>query len=60
MRVSTPVRATGVQTLWRPDDWNATFYGKKALPTDIFVRMVVQNKAADKLLAQVTAAAKKK
>jgi hypothetical protein len=23
MRVSTPVQATGVQALWRPDDWNA-------------------------------------
>ena len=23
LRVSTPVRATGVQALWRPDDWNA-------------------------------------
>ena len=42
------------------DDWNATFYGKKVQPTDIFVRMNVHNKAADKLLAQVTAAASKK
>jgi lipid-binding SYLF domain-containing protein len=42
------------------DDWNATFYGKKVQPTDIFVRMNVHNKAADKLLAQVTAAAGKK
>jgi cytochrome c len=23
MHVSTPVRATGVQSVWRPDDWNA-------------------------------------
>jgi cytochrome c len=23
MNVSTPVRATGVQSVWRPDDWNA-------------------------------------
>ena len=42
------------------DDWNASFYGKKVLPPDILVRMSVQNKAADKLLAQVTAAAAKK
>ena len=37
-----------------------TYYGKKVLPPDIFVRMNVHNKAADKLLAQVTAAAGKK
>ena len=41
------------------DEWNASFYGKKVLPPDILVRMNVQNKAADKLLSQVTAAAKK-
>jgi lipid-binding SYLF domain-containing protein len=41
------------------DDWNAEFYGKKVLPPDILVRANVHNKAADKLLAQVTAAAKK-
>jgi hypothetical protein len=23
MRVSTPVEATGVQAVWRPNDWNA-------------------------------------
>jgi lipid-binding SYLF domain-containing protein len=42
------------------DDWNASFYCKKVLPPDILVRASVRNKAADKLLAQVTAAAKKK
>jgi len=42
------------------DDWNASFYGKKVLPPDILVRASVHNKAADKLLAQVTAAASKK
>jgi len=42
------------------DDWNASFYGKKVLPPDILVRASVQNAAADKLLAQVGAAAGKK
>ena len=42
------------------DDWNASFYGKKVLPPDILVRASVQNAAADKLLAQVAAAASKK
>jgi lipid-binding SYLF domain-containing protein len=42
------------------DDWNASFYGKKVLPPDILVRVDVQNKMADKLLAQVTAAAARK
>ena len=42
------------------DDWNSEFYGKKVLPPDILVRANVHNKAADKLLAQVTAAAGKK
>ena len=42
------------------DDWNASFYGKKVLPPDILVRRDVQNKMADKLLAQVAAAADKK
>ena len=42
------------------DDWNEQFYGKKVLPPDILVRASVHNKAADKLLAQVTAAATKK
>jgi lipid-binding SYLF domain-containing protein len=42
------------------DDWNSEFYGKKVLPPDILVRGSVHNKAADKLLAQVTAASNKK
>jgi lipid-binding SYLF domain-containing protein len=42
------------------DDWNASFYGKSVLPPDILVRASVHNEAADKLLAQVTAAANKK
>ena len=42
------------------DDWNASFYGKKVLPPDILVRASVHNEAADKLLAQVSAAANKK
>jgi lipid-binding SYLF domain-containing protein len=41
------------------DDWNDAYYGKKVLPPDILVRMSVSNKQADKLIAQVTAAAKK-
>jgi SH3 domain-containing YSC84-like protein 1 len=41
------------------DDWNSEFYGKKVLPPDILVRASVHNKAADKLLAQAAAAAKK-
>jgi lipid-binding SYLF domain-containing protein len=41
------------------DEWNDAYYGKKVLPPDILVRMSVSNKQADKLLAQVTAAAKK-
>jgi len=42
------------------DDWNASFYGKKVLPPDILVRTSVHNAAADKLLAQVSAAATEK
>jgi len=42
------------------DDWNASFYGKNVLPPDILVRTMVHNPAADKLLAQVSAAASKK
>jgi len=42
------------------DDWNASFYGKSVLPPDILVRASVHNNTADKLLAQVTAAANKK
>ncbi len=38
------------------DDWNASFYGKRVLPPDILVRASVHNEAADKLLAQVSAA----
>ncbi len=41
------------------DDWNEQFYGKKVLPPDVLVRASVHNKAADKLLAAVTAATKK-
>ena len=41
------------------DDWNASFYGKDVLPPDILVRASVHNAAADRLLAQVSAAAKK-
>ena len=42
------------------DDWNSSFYGKPVLPPDILVRASVRNPAADKLLAQVGAAAGKK
>lgn len=42
------------------DDWNASYYGKKVLPPDILVRTSVHNAAADKLLAQVAAAAGRK
>src|SRR5512136_2570549 len=42
------------------DDWNASFYGRKVLPPDVLVRMSVHNGSADRLLAQVSAAAKKK
>ena len=42
------------------DDWNEKFYGKKVLPPDILVRASVHNKAADKLISQITAAANKK
>ena len=42
------------------DDWNQAYYGKKALPPDILVRMSVSNKNADGLLAKVTAATAKK
>lgn len=40
------------------DDWNQAYFGKRVLPPDILVRMDVQNTGADKLLAQVAAAAK--
>ncbi len=39
------------------DDWNAAFFGKKVLPPDILVRMNVQAKGAEKLLADVAKAA---
>jgi len=42
------------------DDWNAAYYGKKALAPDILVRASAHNKQADKLLADVAAAAKRK
>ena len=42
------------------DDWNEKYFGKKVLPPDILVRGAVHNKAADKLISQVTAAANKK
>ena len=42
------------------DDWNASFYGKSVLPSEILVQASVHNEAADKLLAQVSAAANKK
>ena len=39
------------------DDWNSAYYGKKVLPPDILVRMDVQAKGAEKLLADVAKAA---
>ena len=41
------------------DDWNQAYYGKPVTQPDILVRMSVHNKGADKLIAQLTAAAKK-
>jgi lipid-binding SYLF domain-containing protein len=41
------------------DDWNAAYYGKKLLPPAILVRGGAHNKLADKLLADVAAAARK-
>ena len=38
------------------DDWNKAYYGKSVQPTDILVRGSVQNKGADKLLADVAKA----
>jgi lipid-binding SYLF domain-containing protein len=40
------------------DDWNDAYYGKKVLAPDIIVRGAAHNKAADKLLADITKAAK--
>jgi lipid-binding SYLF domain-containing protein len=42
------------------NDWNNAYYGKSVLAPDVLVKGSVQNKQADKLLAQVTAAAAKK
>ncbi len=39
------------------DDWNSAFYGKSVLPPDILVRMNVQAKGAERLLAAVAKAA---
>jgi lipid-binding SYLF domain-containing protein len=42
------------------NDWNEVYYNKKGiLPPDILVRMSAHNKGADKLVAEVTRAAKK-
>jgi lipid-binding SYLF domain-containing protein len=40
------------------DDWNEAYYGKKVQSPDILIRMSVQNAGADKLLAEITKAAK--
>jgi len=40
------------------DDWNNAYYGKKVLAPDIVVRGAAHNPAADKLLADITKAAK--
>jgi lipid-binding SYLF domain-containing protein len=42
------------------NDWNEVYYNKKGiLPPDILVRMSAHNKGADKLIAEVSRAAKK-
>jgi len=41
------------------DDWNAAYYGKKALAPDILIRANVHNAQADKLLGMVAGASKK-
>ena len=42
------------------NDWNEVYYNKKGiLPPDILVRMSAQNKGANKLIAEVSRAAKK-
>jgi len=41
------------------DDWNEAYYGKKVQSPDILVRMSVHSNQADKLLADVAAAAKR-
>ena len=40
------------------DDWNHAYYGKKVLAPDVLVRASAHNKGADKLLAEITRAAK--
>jgi lipid-binding SYLF domain-containing protein len=35
------------------DEWNSAYYGKPVQPVDILIRGAVQNKGADKLLADV-------
>ncbi len=40
------------------NDWNKAYYGKSVLAPDILVRGNVHNKGADKLLGEVTRAAK--
>ena len=42
------------------DEWNQAYYGKRVQPTDILVRGSVQNKGADKLLADVARVAGRK
>ena len=41
------------------DDWNQAYYGQNVLATDILVRMSIRATGADKLLADVAAAASK-
>jgi lipid-binding SYLF domain-containing protein len=40
------------------DDWNKAYYGKAIRPTDIFIKQVVKNPAADELRRVVTRAEK--
>ena len=40
------------------DDWNQAYYGKKVTSPDILVRMSVHAKGADKLIADISKAAK--
>ena len=42
------------------DDWNKAYYGKAVLAPDIITRGGVHNKQADKILADITKAAKAK
>ena len=41
------------------DDWNQAYYGQRVLATDILIRMSIQSTGAEKLLADVAAAALK-